>query len=169
MFPFLIEILSLAAETPTKKVVWFLLLLCSHWNLKEELKEVKGQKQYQEEDYAQVWAPCQEEALIAILLFAISRIRWKLQGKTFPQSSPAKKKIIEFLMVALYMVIPVTLLLCLATDTVQSDNTWLDLVAHFYVSATSINKTVVNHIVTTAAASIDLQVQIWREIYSNWS
>ena len=36
-FPFLIEILSLAAETPTKKDVWFLLLLCSHCNLKEEL------------------------------------------------------------------------------------------------------------------------------------
>ena len=66
----------------------------------------------------------------------------------------------QLLMVALFMVIPITLLLCLATDTVQSDNTWLGFVAHLYISATSINKTVVNHIVTTAAASIDLQVQI---------
>ena len=73
----------------------------------------------------------------------------------------------------------------------QSDNTWLGLVAHLYISATSIlitlaafllrgllllplylafatinfllwlcncNKTVVNQIVTTAAASLDLQV-----------
>ena len=54
--------------------------------------------------------------------------------KTAPKSSPAKKKIKEFLvtygmqllMVALFLVIPLTLLLCLATDTVQSDNTWLD-------------------------------------------
>ena len=83
-FPFLIEILSLAAETPTKKDVWFLLLLCSHCNLKEELKEVKGQKQYQEEDFAQVWAPCQEEALIAILLFVTLRIRWKLPENCSP-------------------------------------------------------------------------------------
>ena len=36
------------------------------------------------------------------------------------------------------MVIPITLLLCLATDTVQSDNTWLGFVAHLYISATSI-------------------------------
>ena len=28
--------------------------------------------------------------------------------------------------VALFLAIPLTLLLCLATDTVQSDNTWLD-------------------------------------------
>ena len=89
------------------------------------------------------------------------------------------------------MVIPITLLLCLVTDTVQSDKTRLGFVAHLYISATSIlitlaaillkgllllplylafairnfllwlfncNKTVVNHIVTTAAASLDLQV-----------
>ena len=91
MFPFLLEILSLAAETPSKKDVWFLLLLCSHCNLKEELKEVKGQKQYQEEDYAQVWAPCQEEALIAIILFVTLRIRWKLPGKLFP-SRPLQRR-----------------------------------------------------------------------------
>ena len=36
------------------------------------------------------------------------------------------------------MVIPITLLLCLATDTVQSDNTWLGFVAHLFISATSI-------------------------------
>ena len=116
-----------------------------------------------------------------------------------PKVSPEKKKIMEFLvtygmqllMVALFMVIPITLLLCLATDTVQSDNTWLGFVAYLYISATSVlitlaafllkgllllplylafdtinfllwlfncNKTVVNQIVTTAAASLDLQV-----------
>ena len=66
--------------------------------------------------------------------------------KTVPQSPPAKKKIMEFLVtygmqlmiVALFMVIPITLLLCLATDTVRSDNTWLGFVAYLYISATSI-------------------------------
>ena len=111
----------------------------------------------------------------------------------------SKKKIMEFsvtygmqlLMVALFLVIPITLLLCLATDTVQSDNTWLGFVAYLYISATSVlitlaafllkgllllplylafttinflpwlfncNETVVNHTVTTDAASIDVQV-----------
>ena len=41
-------------------------------------------------------------------------------------------------MVALFMVIPITLLLCLATDTGQSDYTWLGFFAHLYISATSI-------------------------------
>ena len=40
--------------------------------------------------------------------------------------------------VALFLAIPLTLLLCLATDTVQSDNTWLGFVAHLYISATCI-------------------------------
>ena len=47
----------------------------------------------------------------------------------------------QLLMVALFMVIPITLLLCLATDTVHCraiTNTWLGLVAHLYISATSI-------------------------------
>ena len=41
-------------------------------------------------------------------------------------------------MVALFIVIPITLLLCLATDTVQSKNTWLSFVAHLYISAISV-------------------------------
>ena len=41
------------------------------------------------------------------------------------------------------MVIPITLLLCLATDTVQCNNTWLGFVAHLYISATSILITLV--------------------------
>ena len=82
------------------------------------------------------------------------------------------------------MVIPITLLLCLATDTVQSDNTWLGFVAHLYISATSILITLAaillkgllllyfafatrnfllwlfncHKTVATAAASLDLQV-----------
>ena len=92
----------------------------------------------------------------------------------------------QLLMVALFMVIPITLLLCLATDTVQSDNTWLGFVAHLYISATSILITLAaillkgllllplylafatrnfllwlfncHKTVATAAASLDLQV-----------
>ena len=82
------------------------------------------------------------------------------------------------------MVISITLLLCLATDTVQSDNTWLGFVAHLYISATSILITLAaillkgllllylafatrnfllwlfncHKTVATAAASLDLQV-----------
>ena len=64
------------------------------------------------------------------------------------------------------MVIPITLLLCLATDTVQSDNTWLGFVAHLYISATSILITLAAFTQGTApppplplaAASLDLQV-----------
>ena len=41
-------------------------------------------------------------------------------------------------MVALFLVLPLTLLLCLATDSVQSDNTWLGFVLHLYISATYI-------------------------------
>ena len=63
-----------------------------------------------------------------------------------PKSFPAKKKIMEFsmtfglqlLMVALFRVIRITLLLCLATDTVQSENTWVSFVAHLYISAISV-------------------------------
>jgi hypothetical protein len=94
--------------------------------------------------------------------------------------------------VALFLAIPLTLLLCLTTDTVQSDNTWLGFVAHLYISATCIlitlaafllkgllllplyfafatinfllcwlfncNETVVDQIVTSAAAGLDLQI-----------
>ena len=35
----------------------------------------------------------------------------------------------QLLMFALFIVTPITLLLCLATDTVQSENTWLSFVA----------------------------------------
>ena len=71
--------------------------------------------------------------------------------KTAPKSSSsAKKKIREFfskdgkflmmklLMVALFLVVPLTLLLCVATDPVQSDNTRLGFVVHLYISATSV-------------------------------
>ena len=76
----------------------------------------------------QVWAPFQEEALVAILLSVTSESSVEAPRKTAPKSSPAKKKIKEFLvtygmqllMVALFLVIPLTHLLCLATDTVQS-------------------------------------------------
>ena len=86
----------------------------------------------------------------------------------------------------LLIMIPITLLLCLATDTVQSNNTWLGFVAHLYISATSILITLAaillkgllllplylafatrnfllwlfncHKTVATAAASLDLQV-----------
>ena len=71
--------------------------------------------------------------------------------KTAPKSSSsAKKKIKEFfskdgkflmmklLMVALFLVVPLTLLLCVATDPVQSDNTRLGFVVHLYINATSV-------------------------------
>ena len=69
--------------------------------------------------------------------------------KTAPKSSPAKKKIKELLVknsswlmqilaVALFLVLPLTLLLCLATDAVQSDNTWLGFVLHLYISTTCV-------------------------------
>merc|ERR1719234_2477960 len=115
-----------------------------------------------------------------------------------PKSPSAKKKMKEFfskdgkflimkpLVVALFLVLPLTLLLCIATDPVQSDNTSLGLVVHLYTSATSLlitlaacvlkgllllpfylafftinvllwlfncNETVVEQIVTTAAAA----------------
>ena len=119
--------------------------------------------------------------------------------KTAPKSSPAKKKFkellvtygMQLLMVALFLVLPLTLLLCLATDSVQSDNTWLGFVLHLYISATCVlltlaaflfkgllllplylavltinfllwlfncNETVVDQIVTSAAAIPDIQV-----------
>merc|ERR1719500_1569417 len=44
----------------------------------------------------------------------------------------------QILVVALFLVLPLTLLLCLATDSVQSDNTWLGIVLHLYISATCV-------------------------------
>merc|ERR1712192_13790 len=70
--------------------------------------------------------------------------------KTASKSSSAKKKMKEFfskdgkflivklLMVALLLVLPLTLLLCITTDPVQIDNTWLGFVVHLYISATSL-------------------------------
>ena len=62
--------------------------------------------------------------------------------KTAPKSSPAMKKngslLMQILVVALFLVLPLTLLLCLATDSVQSDNTWLGFVLHLYISATCV-------------------------------
>ena len=97
----------------------------------------------------------------------------------------------QVLVVALFLVLPLTLLLCLATHSMQTDNTWLGFVVHLYISATCVlitlgallfkgllllplylafftinfllwlfncNQTVVDQIVTTAAAGPDLQV-----------
>ena len=70
--------------------------------------------------------------------------------KTAPKSPSAKKKMKEFfskdgkflimklLVVALFLVLPLTLLLCIATDPVQSNNTRLGFVVHLYISATSV-------------------------------
>ena len=99
----------------------------------------------------------------------------------------------QLLVVALFLVLPLTLLLCLVTDSVQSDSTWLGFVLHLYIGATCViitlgafllkvllllplylavfainfllwlfncNETVVDQIVTTAAAGPDLQVKI---------
>ena len=44
----------------------------------------------------------------------------------------------KLLVVALFLVLPLTLLLCLATNSVQSDNTWLGFVAHLYISTTCV-------------------------------
>merc|ERR1719500_2735929 len=41
-------------------------------------------------------------------------------------------------LVALFLVVPLTLLLCVAIDPVQSDNTRLGFVVHLYISATSV-------------------------------
>ena len=64
-----------------------------------------------------------------------------------PKSSPGKKKVkeslvknsmllMQFLVVALFLVLPITLILCLATD--YTDNTWLGFVLHLYISATCV-------------------------------
>ena len=64
-----------------------------------------------------------------------------------PKSSPGKKKVkealvknsmllMQFLVVALFLVLPITLILCLATD--NTDNTWLGFVLHLYISATCV-------------------------------
>ena len=109
-------------------------------------------------------------------------------------STSAKEFLVKYgklLVVALFLVLPLTLLFCLATDFVQSDKFWLSFVAHLYISATYVlitlsafllkallllplyltfftinfllwlfncNETVVDQIVTTAAAGPDLQV-----------
>ena len=60
-------------------------------------------------------------------------------------STSAKKKfkelkggkfLMQLLVVALFLVLPLTLLLCLVTDSVQS--TWLGFVVHLYISATCV-------------------------------
>ena len=48
------------------------------------------------------------------------------------------KFLMQLLVVALFLVLPLTLLLCLATDSVQSDNTWLAFVVHLYTNATCV-------------------------------
>ena len=62
-------------------------------------------------------------------------------------STSAKKKfkelkdgkfLMQLLVVALFLVLPLTLLLCLVTDSVQSDSTWLGFVVHLYISATCV-------------------------------
>ena len=48
------------------------------------------------------------------------------------------KEFLVLMVVALFLVLPLTLLLCLATDSVQSDNTWLGFVVHLYINATCV-------------------------------
>ena len=89
-FPFLLEI---AAETPTKKDVWFLLLLlcllCSHCNLNEELKEVKGQKQDQEDYKYELLSKKKPSSPSSFL--SPQRVRWKLPGRLLP-SRPLQRR-----------------------------------------------------------------------------
>ena len=45
----------------------------------------------------------------------------------------------QLLVVALFLVLPLTLLLCLATDSVQRENnTWLGFIVHLYIVASSV-------------------------------
>merc|ERR1711913_124355 len=44
----------------------------------------------------------------------------------------------KLLVLALFLVLPLTLLLRLATSSMQSDNTWLGFVVHLYISATCV-------------------------------
>ena len=117
----------------------------------------------------------------------------KKKSKEFLMNLQMKngKFLMQLLVVALFLVLPLTLLLCLATDSVQSDNTWLGFVLHLYISASCVlltlaaflfkgllllplylavltikfllwlfncNETVVDQIVTSAAAGPDLRV-----------
>ena len=45
---------------------------------------------------------------------------------------------LQLLVVAIFLVLPLTLLLCLVTNSVQSDSTWLGFVVHLYISATCV-------------------------------
>ena len=58
--------------------------------------------------------------------------------KTKEFSVKSGKYLMQLLMVALFLVLPFTLLLCLATNSMQSDNTWLAFVVHLYISASSV-------------------------------
>ena len=132
----------------------------------------------------------------------LDRSKTKKSSRSNSLSTSAKKKsmermtmtgkfLMQLLVVALFLVLPLTLLLCLATDSVQSDNTWLAFVVHLYTNATCVlitlaafllkgvlilplylavftinfllwlfncNETVIDQIVTSAAAIPDIQV-----------
>ena len=58
--------------------------------------------------------------------------------KSMERMTMTGKFLMQLLVVALFLVLPLTLLLCLATDSVQSDNTWLAFVVHLYTNATCV-------------------------------
>ena len=59
--------------------------------------------------------------------------------KKFKELKDGKAKfLMQLLVVALFLVLPLTLLLCLATDSMQNDNSWLGFIVHLYISATCV-------------------------------
>ena len=67
-----------------------------------------------------------------------AKVSPSVKKKTKEFSVKAGKFLMQLLMVALFLVLPITLLLCLATNSMQSDNTWLAFVAHLYISVTCV-------------------------------